>query len=229
MRLNKFLAQNTDYSRRTSDRLIEQGRVKINNNLANLGSEIEEADKVYLDDKLITKSLNQITIIFNKPIGYICSRKGQGGQTIYEILPKKYHHLKSVGRLDKNSSGLLVMTSNGDLANQLTHPKYHKTKIYQVTLDKSLQPLHKQMITDYGVNLEDGVSKFVIEDSDQVDMPKKYRIIMQEGRNRQIRRTFSALGYRVAKLHRTDFGPYSLGELKSKEIKILNSNVADKS
>ena len=229
MRINKFLAQNTQYSRRAGDELISQGRVKINQTVAKLGSEVGDGDKIYLDNEEVANKSSQATtiIIFNKPIGYVCSRNGQGNKTIYDILPNKYHNLNPVGRLDKDSSGLLLLTDNGQLANQLTHPKYQKTKVYEVNLDKPLQPLHQQMISDYGVSLEDGISKFVIIKTGLTNKDYHYQVTMQEGRNRQIRRTFIALGYKVIKLHRTHFGQYTLGNLQPSKSKLTDSSVTD--
>ena len=158
--------------------------------------------------------------MFNKPVGYICSRDGQGNQTIYDILPEEWQRLNSIGRLDKDSSGLLLLTNDGELANQLTHPRYQKTKVYEVRLNKPLAPLHQQMISDHGISLSDGISKLLIEKLD--DEGRELKITMHEGRNRQIRRTFGSLGYDVTRLHRTHFGNYSLGVMKSGEYKVIN-------
>lgn len=176
------------------------------------GTEVTEASQVKLDGQTVEASTAKTTIMLNKPVGFVCSRNGQGSQTIYDLLPKQYHHLNPVGRLDKNSSGLLLLTNDGDLANQLTHPRYAKTKRYEVHLDRPLQPLHQQMIADYGVMLEDGKSRFAVSRLDTA--PDTYEVVMSEGRNRQIRRTFDALGYAVTNLHRTHFGPYVLGTKK---------------
>ncbi len=129
--------------------------------------------------------------------------------------------MKPVGRLDKNSTGLLLVTNDGDLANQLTHPSYGKTKIYEVRLDKPLEPLHQQMITDHGIQLEDGPSKLSLHKLD--DSSFNWQITMSEGRNRQIRRTFEALGYEVKKLHRTAFGNYRLDGLAKEQYIITNA------
>lgn len=209
-RLNKFLALQLGISRRQADELIEKGRISINNQTAKLGARLNPNDVVKLGDKIISKNREEkVYILFNKPRGYVCSRKKQGdNETIYAILPKEYHTLKPVGRLDKDSSGLLILTNDGDFAFQMTHPKFRKVKEYLVSLDKPLQPIHQQMIADFGINLPDGKSQLGLERLD--DSRKKWKVIMSEGRNRQIRRTFSAVGYEVKELHRTVFGIYSL-------------------
>jgi 23S rRNA pseudouridine2605 synthase len=230
MRLNKFIAQATGLSRRAADTAIEQGRVAVNGQQALMGQQLVEGDAVTLDNQPVTSDVKPLTIMLNKPVGYVCSRNGQGSQTIYDLLPEELHILKPVGRLDKDSSGLLLLTSDGELANQLTHPRYQKTKVYEITLDKPLQPLHQQMITDHGVMLDDGLSRFEVtgsrlpqgqnvEEATTSNLsPTTYQITMSEGRNRQIRRTFASLGYRVIRLHRTQFGPHRLQQLNGHTI-----------
>ena len=157
-------------------------------------------------------------LLMNKPVGYVCSKKRQGETpTIYELLPEKYRELKTVGRLDKDSSGLILLTDDGEFAFRMTHPKFYKVKVYEVELDRSLEPLHQQMIADFGIEIGDGVSKLGLTRLDEER--RKFRVEMSEGRNRQIRRTFEALGYMVKKLHRTNFGNYSLEGLKFGEMK----------
>lgn len=214
MRLNKYIASATGLSRRAADEAIAQNRVRVNGSLPSQGQQINEADSVTLDGSSITPAVNTITIMLNKPSGYVCSRDGQGSRTVYELLPPDLHVLKTVGRLDKDSSGLLLLTSDGQLAHQLTHPSFVKTKIYEVALDKPLQPLHRQMISDHGIMLDDGRSQLQLDRLQEGD-DTRWQVTMHEGRNRQIRRTFAGLGYEVIKLHRTQFGSYSLGRLKS--------------
>jgi len=209
MRLNKFLAAATGMGRRTADAAIQARRVQVNGSPAQAGQSVTTADSVTLDGKLVVISEETVTIMLNKPIGYVVSRNGQGSKTIYDLLPAEYQRLKPVGRLDKESSGLLLLTNDGQLANELTHPSRQKIKVYEVTLDKPLALLHQQMITDYGILLDDGPSKFQLERL-TVKSREKWKIIMHEGRNRQIRRTFKALGYTVTQLHRTQFGSYYL-------------------
>jgi 23S rRNA pseudouridine2605 synthase len=210
MRINKFVAQATGLSRRAVDEAIRQGRVQINSQTASLGDEVIPSDNVTLDKRPITPAV-KTTIMLNKPFGYVVSRDGQGSQTIYDLLPDEFHTLKPVGRLDKDSSGLLLLTNDGELANQLTHPRYSKTKVYEIQLDKPLEPLHQQMISDHGIKLEDGPSKLNLQKGESA---RHWQVTMSEGRNRQIRRTFEALGYHVTKLHRNKFGPYSLNNLE---------------
>ena len=213
-RLNKYLALQLGISRREADEYIENHDVSVNGKVAILGAQVTEHDTVIVKDRVIQQQATLDYIALNKPVGYVCSRKKQGDNpTIYAILPEKYHHLKPVGRLDKNSSGLLLLTNDGDFAFQMTHPQFYKIKTYGVHLDHDLEPLHQQMISDHGVTLDDGISKFELEKivDDRRDM---WRITMHEGRNRQIRRTFDALGYTVTALHRTDFGSYHIGNLQ---------------
>jgi 23S rRNA pseudouridine2605 synthase len=219
MRINKYVASATGLSRRAADKAITEGRVQINGKTVTPGDTVATSDKVTLDNQPITPAVNTTTLILNKPEGYVVSREGQGSKTVYELLPQEYHVLKPVGRLDKDSSGLLLMTNDGELANQLTHPRYAKTKVYEVNLDKPLEPLHQQMINDIGVQLDDGPSKLILEKL--TDNGAKWRVTMQEGRNRQIRRTFQALGYEVYRLHRTNFGNYSLGDLSPGKIAVV--------
>ena len=208
MRINKFVAACTGMSRRAADSEIASGRVTINGVEPAFGQEVQPSDIVTLDGERL-QLLHKQTILLNKPPGYVTSRDGQGSQTIYDLIPPELHHLKPVGRLDKYSSGLLLMTNDGDLAQQLTHPSYHKVKVYEVTLNKPLAPLHQQMISDIGIQLEDGPSKLMLERVTEGD-DKNWKVTMHEGRNRQIRRTFEALNYGVNRLHRTTFGAYNL-------------------
>lgn len=220
-RLNKYLAFQLGISRREADNSIAAGHVKVNGTLAILGGRFEEGDEVSFKDKPIAKRLAYTYVAFNKPIGYVSSRRQQGDNpTLYSLLPEKYHNLKPVGRLDKDSSGLLLLTDDGDFAYNMTHPKFYKVKTYEVVLSEPLQPLHQQMISDFGIQLDDGPSKLSLEKAS--DDAKHWIVTMHEGRNRQIRRTFSSLGYTVAELHRTSFGDYKIGELKPGEFLEIN-------
>ena len=221
MRLNKFVALSLGVSRRKADELIEQGKILVNGDRAVLGRQISQSDTILHNSRELHIQPKKL-ILLHKPVGYLCSRASQGGvPTIYELLPTSLHHLKPVGRLDKDSSGLILLTNDGDFAHQMTHPSFYKIKRYLVTLDQPLQPLHRQMIDDFGVQLPDGPSRLTLERQHDGD-DRRWIIQMSEGRNRQIRRTFAALGYTVKKLHRTDFGNYSIGEIKRGEFQESN-------
>ena len=221
MRINLYIAKATGLSRRMADRAITERHVKVNGQLAALGSQVRAGDRVTYNDHLLELQSVTQTIMLNKPVGYVCSRDGQGSQTIYDLLPEELHQLKPVGRLDKDSSGLLLLTNDGLLANQLTHPSFNKEKVYEVWLNKPLLDADKLKI-EKGIRLDDGMSKLSlqqIEHSKQkIEIPNNpnsyFLVSMTEGRNRQIRRTFAALGYKVLNLNRLKFGQYSLGSLQ---------------
>ena len=222
LRLNKFLAERLGVSRREADDLIATGKITIDGKPATLGVKVDKNNKVCYNKKIVPFDTEFLYLAFNKPVGYVCSRHAQGSApTIYKLLPKKYYQLKTVGRLDKDSSGLILLTNDGNFAFQMTHPKFHKEKIYEVELDRPLEPLHQQMISDYGVMLEDGPSQFAVIKSDFKEPHVHYTVILSEGRNRQIRRTFAILGYRVVSLHRTQFGKYQLSGLASGKYVII--------
>lgn len=241
IRLNKFLAERLGISRREADDLIAARKILVNDKIAMLGARIQSGVSSTIDKKdevcyngsigelrlskqaqssvasrggkvVILPEVRYVYLALNKPAGYVCSRKRQDEfPTIYELLPPEYASLKTVGRLDKDSSGLILLTNDGNFSYQMTHPKFVKTKVYEVELDHALEPLHQQMIADFGVELADGRSQLGLERLDEGR--RKWRVTMSEGRNRQIRRTFSALGYTVVKLHRVNFGKYQLNGL----------------
>jgi pseudouridine synthase len=213
-RLNKYLAFHLGLSRREADDLIAEGKVTVSGDTAELGGRVEDGQPVTVMGKLVTEKVEYTYLALNKPVGYVSSRKQQGDNpTLYSLLPENFHSLKPVGRLDKDSSGLLLLTDDGDFAFQMTHPKFYKVKTYELSLGRPLEPLHQQMISDYGIQLDDGPSKLSLER--KTDDGKHWIVTMHEGRNRQIRRTFAALGYTVSVLHRTGFGPYHLNDLAS--------------
>ena len=253
VRLNKFLAERLGLSRREADDAIAAGKVTVDGKAVALGARIDKNSKVCYNKAIVPFDTEYTYIAFNKPVGYVCSRRAQGSApTLYDLLPSEFQKLKTVGRLDKDSSGLILLTNDGDFAFQMTHPKFHKEKVYEVELDRPLEPLHQQMISDFGIMLDDGPSKFTVIRKDKNlfsevfrsaaareiapsahgDGPDgrglrkngschSYTVILSEGRNRQIRRTFAALGYKVTKLHRIQFGKFMLSGLKSGKYVII--------
>lgn len=211
-RLNKYLAFHLGLSRREADELISRGKVRIDNLPIALGARVEEGQLVTVSGEPVTQKDTYTYLALHKPEGYVSSRAQQGDTpTLYSLLPSEFHTLKPVGRLDKDSSGLILLTDDGEFAFHMTHPQFYKVKTYEVTLDKPLEPLHQQMISDYGIQLDDGPSKLSLT---RIDTGRRrWTLTMHEGRNRQIRRTFAALGYVVTTLHRISFGAYTLGHL----------------
>lgn len=217
LRLNKFLAERLGLSRRQADDAISDGKVLVDGKVAVLGARIDKNAKVCYNGKIVPYSLEYTYLALNKPVNYVCSKKRQGDTpTIYELLPKKYQELKTVGRLDKDSSGIILLTNDGDFAFSHTHPKFVKEKLYEIELNRDLEPLHQQEIAEFGIDLPDGRSRLGLAHLDEGR--KKWLVTMSEGRNRQIRRTFAAVGYSVARLHRIQFGKYRLSGLKPGEF-----------
>lgn len=230
MRINQRIAQlYPDISRRKADTLITDKLVYVNGNLASVG------DSVSADDNIVVKGYEQPEqvatelALMHKPTGYIVSRQQQGDvPTIYQLLPEETHHLNYAGRLDKDSRGLILLTSDGDLLQKLTHPSHQKDKLYQIATNKPID-LADLVHLNEGIYLEDGLSRLEIVAIDQSnavlkpsDSQNLYHVTMREGKNRQIRRTLQALGYEVTDLLRLQFGDYHMGDLKEGEYRILS-------
>lgn len=219
MRINKFIANNASFSRRQADKLIVAGKVRINDILAELGSNVSNEDVVYIDGKKIENSINKpITVLLNKPVGYVCSKDGQGSPTVYDLLPSDYHSLNIAGRLDKDSSGLVVLTSDGNLLQELTHPRNNKHKIYEIETDRAL---NEDDITQLksGIDIgDDRISTF--KDIYSID-ERTYEVVLEEGRNRQIRRSIHELSKEVIMLNRTQIGQYKLEDINSKQYILI--------
>jgi len=215
MRVNRFVARASGLSRRAADTAIARGRIMIDDRVAALGDQVTTEDAVSLDGVPLRLPTDQ-TIMLHKPAGYVTSRRQQGATpTIYSLLPEELQSLKPAGRLDRDTSGLLLVTNDGELAQHLQHPSKGKTKRYLVWLDRPLTDTDMKQIRA-GIKLSDGLSYMKVKAASG-----HYQVILQEGRNRQIRRSFGALKRRVTKLHRTDFGPYTLGDLKPGEWRQL--------
>ncbi len=208
MRLNQYIANATTLSRRAADVATTQGRVIVNGQPAQMGQSVADRDEVILDGQKLTVAPT-VTIAFNKPAGLVTSRQGQGSDTIYNVVPAKYQTLQPAGRLDKDSSGLLILTNDGSLANRIIHPSGGKTKVYQVTLNKPLSDADAKQLKQ-GIELEEGTSRLEI----LKQAGSELIISMVTGWNRQIRRTFHSIGYQVMNLERTAIGQLQLGDLQ---------------
>lgn len=220
MRINKYIAQSGFCSRRKADELIEAGRVSVNGKVVTLlGYEIRTKDKVQIDGKnLRIKKLEYYR--FYKPTGYITTHDDEKGRkTIYDILPPEMSHLNPVGRLDKDSSGLLILTNDGNLAYELTHPSIKVAKVYHVTVDANLKVEELQKLAD-GIELEPNKIAYC----DCVILEKKknetfLEITLYQGLNRQIRRMFEFLGHNVVHLKRIRHATLDLVGLKKGQFK----------
>lgn len=219
-KLQKILARAGFGSRRSVEGLIEQGLVKINGRTAKLGDRATAADKIKVRDQAVreTRLQKQPTqvILYNKPEGRLCTRNDEKGrETIFAQLPRIVNgRWISVGRLDLNTSGLLVLTNNGELANRMMHPSYEIEREYTVRVFGEISDaIIKQLVTT-GVVLEDGPAKFgkitKMPTHEADSMNQWYRVTIKEGRNREVRRIWAAVGVQVSRLHRVRYGEFSL-------------------
>ena len=220
MRINKYIAQSGFCSRRKADEYILEGRVKVNDKIITmLGFEIRTKDKVYIDGRLLHADKLEY-YKFYKPAGYITTKDDEKNRkTIYDILPKEYHHLNPVGRLDKDSTGLLIMTNDGNLQYELTHPSVKVAKTYIVKVEGILKNDELQKLSD-GIEIEKG--KIAYCDWEILEKTKTdtlFQITLYQGLNRQIRKMFEFLGHNVINLKRIRHASIDLLGLKKGQIK----------
>ena len=219
-RLNKYIAAAGICSRRKADELIESGVVIVNNKrVTELGYLVGEKDKVFINNKLIHPVKHQYYRFF-KPAGYITTSDDEKGRrTIYDILPQELWGLKPVGRLDKDSTGLLILTNDGDLINELTHPSVKIPKVYLVSVNKAVSPHELEQMAN-GIEIEKG--KIAYADIQVLEVDKSrtmMRITLYQGMNRQIRKMFEYFGYEVKSLKRIQHATIQLEGLKRGEWK----------
>jgi 23S rRNA pseudouridine2605 synthase len=226
IRLNKFLATAGIASRRKCDDIILAGRVKVNGKIiTQLGTRIDDStDTVICDDKEIRLKSEFIYIILNKPKGVITTAEDQfQRRTVLDLLPIDTR-LFPVGRLDADSTGLLLLTNDGNLSNSLVHPRFKVKKVYHVLLNKRIKPLALYKI-EHGIMLEDKMTQPCnAKEIRVVDNCSLLEIIISEGRNRQIRKMLAILGYDVEELDRISFGPLTLSGLRRGEWRFLNAS-----
>ncbi len=215
MRLNRYIAMYSHLSRRKADDLIEQGKVVVNRHKAHLGSTVQDGDVVVVDGvKLEPIQQKNRTVLLHKPVGYVCSRDGQGSPSVYTLLPGGMKSFNIAGRLDKDSSGLIVLTNDGQFIQTLTHPSYNKEKVYIITLEATLSDSDIETLRT-GVDIGDDTPSSM----DIKRLPhKKYQVTLTEGRNRQIRRSLKAVGHNVVTLHRIKLGPYKLSGINEEQF-----------
>src|SRR2546421_4910550 len=224
MRLNRFLAAAGIGSRRKCDELIATGRVTINGRVCtNFSAQPDERDHVKVDGKLVHLE-RTTTIALHKPAGFVSTRSDPNARdTIFDLLPPKFPRLFNVGRLDAQSEGLLLLTNDGDLAQQLTHPRFKVEKEYEVTLDRQWEAEHAEKLLR-GIFLGDPRAQIARLRSIG---PTRSRVILGQGINQQIRRMFFAVGYEVKRLVRVRIGNLRLGDLPRGQWRILSKSELD--
>lgn len=238
-KLQKVLARTGMGSRREIERWIEQGRVTVNDKIATIGDRVTDSDNIKVDGKPTTLQRSKVVkrvIAYHKPVGEVCSRVDpEGRPTIFSNLPKlKSGRWISIGRLDLNTSGLLLLTTDGELANKLMHPSSEIEREYAVRILGEVSPdILKQLKTK--VPLDDGDAHFSeIKDAGGQGANHWYHVVLKEGRNREVRRLWEHFGFAVSRLMRLRYGniklerglrPAKAEELSEKEMLALYQSV----
>ena len=228
MRLNRFLAQSGLCSRREADDFIQAGLVSVNGQIVTeLGTKVRSTDEVKFNDERV-QGEKKVYLVLNKPKGYVTSLEDpHADKTVMDLVKDACtERIYPVGRLDKNSLGLLIFTNDGDVTRQLTHPSLEKKKIYQVTLDKALTRADMEQLTE-GITLDDG-EIFADEVAYVGESKKEVGIEIHSGRNRIVRRMFEALGYAVQKLDRVYYAGITKKNLKRGQWRFLTREEVDR-
>ena len=235
IRLQKYLAEAGIASRRKCEEYIEQGRVKVNNEIAKLGTKVNpERDIILFDNKKVENKEEIVYILLNKPIGYVTTSKDQFSRDSVLDLVKVKQRVVPVGRLDMFTSGALLLSNDGDFVYKITHPKHEINKTYTVTV-KGIVTNEEVKILENGVEIEDYVTKpakvKILKTDTEKDI-SRLEITIHEGKNRQVRKMCEAVGRKVQALHRSKIGNIEVKDLKlgtwrylnEKEIKYLLNN-----
>jgi 23S rRNA pseudouridine2605 synthase len=223
VRLQKFLAEAGVASRRAAEQLIVNRRVEVNGEIVDkLGAKVDPAtDRILVDGRAV-KVRRKLYLAVNKPKGYLCTRSDpEKRRIITDLLPLEWRNLYPVGRLDHDTEGLIFLTNDGDFALRLTHPRYGTRKIYHATVEGRVGPEHLSKLThgivDEGETLKAARARLLSANNTR----SVVEVELTEGKNREIRRMFTALGLEVSKLKRTQIGRIKLGELPSGKWRTL--------
>ena len=233
-KLQKVLASHGFGSRRVMEQWIEEGRIKVNGKVAKIGDRVTGEDRIAVDGRPISqKTMKHRVLLYNKPAGEICSRDDpEGRPSVYTKLPRiKKQRWISVGRLDFNTTGLLLFTTDGELANRLMHPSAQIEREYAVRVLGKVTDSKLRHMKD-GVLLEDGIARFsdIRKGKDDGSANQWYYVVLMEGRNREVRRLWESQGLTVSRLKRVRFGSFFIPsaikagqyrELKPREYKEL--------
>lgn len=223
MRLNKYIARSGYCSLRDAERLIHEGKVKLNGRVCRQNVELKEECEVEVENRLLQPATDKIYIAFNKPVGIVCTEEKAEKNNIIDFIDYP-QRLFTAGRLDKDSEGLILLTNDGDMANRIIHAENGNEKEYVVTLNKPLKSRFKIAQLEAGVEILDTVTKpCKIEMIDECT----FRFILTQGLNRQIRRMAESIGYEVVKLKRVRILNIGLGDLESGKWRNLSAEELD--
>lgn len=224
MRINKYLAECGVASRRGCDKLIEEGRVTVNGKTAALGDDIAGGEEICVDGVPVSHGEKHSYYLLNKPKGYVCTvRDDKGRKTVMELLPPDAGRVFPVGRLDYDTEGMLLLTDDGDLTFRLTHPKNEVPKTYLVKIEKGITDVELNRLRA-GVEIDGvltGKSKVKVIETDKAFT--KLQVTITEGRNRQVRKMFEAVGKQVVFLKRIKIGEMRLGSLPRGKVRKLTA------
>ena len=211
IRINKFISQSGICSRREADNLIKKGLVHINGKKCiTLGQKIKTDDKVEVNGKEI-ETEKKIYILLNKPKDFITTKKDtHGRKTVFDLLKGIKERIFYVGRLDRNTTGLLLFTNDGELTKKLSHPSHNIKKIYSVTLNKNFKQIDFTKIIN-GLVIEN--EKIIVDSINILNSRKEVGVEIHIGKNRIVRKIFESLGYKIKKLDRVTFGPLTKKDL----------------
>jgi 23S rRNA pseudouridine2605 synthase len=216
VRLQKYLSAAGIASRRAAEELMREGRVRVNGSVVTeLGTKVLAGrDRVEVDGRLVIEA-TPIWLALHKPPGYVSTRADtHGRRTIYRLIPEQYHGLFYVGRLDRDSEGLMLLTNQGDVASRLLHPRYEVEREYEAEVAGDLtRTVVRRLVR--GVRLDDGVARAIRAELLSADGERsRLRLVLKEGRKREIRRMLDKVGFPVRRLVRTAYGPVRLGRLE---------------
>ncbi|HAM88248.1 MAG: Pseudouridine synthase [Candidatus Falkowbacteria bacterium GW2011_GWC2_38_22] len=223
--LQKYISNSGHCSRRQAEELIRAGGVKVNGETAELGRKVSDIDTVEINGIKIINPKEKIFIVLNKPVGYTCTNRSfKGEKNVFELLPSEYRNLHVVGRLDKNSRGLVLLTNDGDYTLRATHPRYEHEKRYIVDfrfpiLDFRFEDIIKKFKKGIDIGEGDGVVR--VKDMKYLG-DNRFEIVLTEGKKRQIRRMFKVVGTDVIDLKRIAIGDIELGDLEDGSWKKIN-------
>lgn len=218
IRLNKYIASSGICSRREADKLIESGKVSVNGVVADLGTRVLEGDSVEVEGRSVTPEDSMIYIAFNKPLGITCTTDRRDPSNIIDYINFS-ERIFPIGRLDKNSSGLILLTNNGDIVNTLLRSENGHEKEYVVTIDR---PYDKEFIKTMSTGVP-VLGRMTLPAEVIPVNAKTFRIILKQGMNRQIRRMCEHLGYKVTRLKRIRFMNVKLGDLETGKWRYLTA------